>query len=121
VDYQVLKSTEKNIIECTTNGPNLIKGEQDALDLVVACGENATNLLLIHSMNLPAEFFQLKTGLAGCVLLKFSTYYLKVAAVLNPEEVNQGRFQEMALETNRGNEFRIFHDSQQAIEWLVGD
>ena len=121
MDYQVIQSGEKNIIECTMIGSNLIKGEQDALDLVAACGENGTNLLLIHSENLPPDFFQLKTGLAGRIMLKFTNYYLKVAAVLSQEEVNQGRFQEMVLETNRGHEFRVFYDLQKAIDWLVHD
>jgi PadR family transcriptional regulator, regulatory protein AphA len=103
MDYRVLQKEEKKLIECTITGVNLIQNEQDALDLVAACGENHTNLLLLHSDNLPQEFFQLRTGLAGRILLKFSNYYLKVAAVLTPEQVNQGKFQEMVLETNRGN------------------
>jgi len=119
MDYRLLQIGEKKLIECTTTGVNLLQSEQDALDLVVACGENHTHLLLLRSENLPQEFFQLKTGLAGRILLKFSNYYLKVAAVLTPEEVNQGKFQEMVLETNRGNEFRVFFDNQKATDWLI--
>ena len=121
MDYRVLHLGEKKLIECTFTGVNLIQNEQDALDLVAACGENDTNLLLLHSENLPQEFFQLKTGLAGRILLKFSNYYLKVAAVSTPESVKQGKFQEMALETNRGNEFRFYYDVQKAKDWLVQD
>jgi hypothetical protein len=48
--------------------------------------------------------------------------YLKVAAWLTPELVNQGRFREMVLETNRAsNEFRVFYDHDQAEEWLLRD
>ena len=119
MEYRIQTDEEKKVVECLATEGNLIKDEPEALDLVAACGENGTNLLLIHSINLPAEFFQLKTGLAGRILLKFTNYHLKVAAVLAAEEVNQGRFQEWALETNRGNEFRIFYDAQKALDWLV--
>lgn len=94
--------------------------EQDALDCVGVCGEYGTQRLMIHASNLAPGFFNLKTGLAGQILLKFSIYSLKVAAVVPPEIAGKGRFGEMVYENNRVNqEFRVFPTHQEAESWLL--
>ena len=98
-----------------------VAGERDALELVSACGEGGTHRLLLHGGSLPDDFFNLRTGLAGAILLKFSTYYLKVALVLPPDPAHGGKFGEWMLETNRGREFRIYPTRELAEAWLVSD
>ena len=122
MEYSVVQKGDKKYVECTSGEGNQVVNERDALDLVAACGENDTHRLMLRAENLTPEFYQLRTGLAGSILLKFSNYYLKVAAVLTPELVNQGRFREMVLETNRtSNEFRVFYEQDKAEEWLLKD
>lgn len=118
MNYQVIETGGLKYVELLTGG-KLIESEQDALELVGICGEHDTQRLMIHGENLPDDFFQLKTGLAGKILQKFTNYQLKTAAIIPAEKVNQGRFKEMALETNRGQNFRIFENRQDAEEWLV--
>lgn len=98
----------------------LISSENDALDLVAYCGENDTNRLLLHAVNLHDDFFNLKTGLAGAVLQKFVNYGIKSASVIPRDLSDQGRFREMAVESNRGQHFRIFTDISEAEAWLIG-
>jgi PadR family transcriptional regulator, regulatory protein AphA len=122
MDTIVVQKGVKKYVECTPGVGNLIASEREVLDLVAVCGENDTHRLLIQADNLTPEFYQLKTGLAGAILLKFSNYTLKVATLLTPELVNQGRFREMVLEANRTNpEFKVFYDREQAEEWLLKD
>lgn len=101
-----------------TPGEVCLTSESDALDLVAACGEAGTQNLLLHGSNLAPAFFDLKSGLAGAALLKFSNYRLRVAAVLTPEQVGDGRFAEFASETRRSHDFRIFYDRDAAVRWL---
>jgi hypothetical protein len=82
------------------------------------CGENQVRGILLHAENFSPEFFDLSSGLAGSVLLKFSVYSLRVAALLKPEQVNRGKFQEFVSETNRGNQFRVFYIREDAAAWL---
>jgi PadR family transcriptional regulator, regulatory protein AphA len=118
MNTQLVKKNGQTYLECLPDEWQ-IRSEREALDLVAACGENLTQRLLIHSASLPEDFFQLSTGLAGEVLLKFSNYRIRAAAVIPNERVNQGRFYEMVLETNRGSQFRVYPSREQAEEWLV--
>lgn len=97
----------------------LLASEADALDIVGNCVE--TNRVLILSNDLAPEFFDLRTGLAGAALLKFSNYRLKVAVVIAPESIPAGRFAEFAGETRRNRDFRVWHDEQSALDWLLAD
>lgn len=117
LDCQLIQESGKNYVECLPG--SILAGEQDALDLVGACGEYETDRLLLHAENLTPEFLQLRTGVAGGILLKFSNYRLKVALILRPEQVGQGKFQEWVLETNRGREFQMFFDRPGAVKWLL--
>ena len=105
-------------VECSA-GDGFLDSEAIALDLVVACGEGGTQALMIQAGVLTEAFFNLRTGLAGSILQKFANYHIRAAWVLTPELVNQGRFREMALESNRGNQFRFFYDRVQAEQWLA--
>ena len=56
------------------------------------------------------------------MLLKLGNYRIKLAAVLTPELVGDGRFAEMAMEANRRNrEFHVFYDRAEAEAWLVAE
>jgi len=118
VDYKVKEIDKQRYVECAA-GSKCIENEGDALDLVAACIENNTNRLLLHERILPPEFYVLRTGLAGKILQKFVNYSIRVAAVMDPDTVNQGRFREMVLELNQGSHFRVFDNCTDAGEWLV--
>lgn len=119
VNYRLVEHAQNNYIQCLT-GDGLIASENDTLDLVAACGEHLAPRLLISAENLPEDFFNLRTGLAGTVLQKFVNYRIKVALVLPDEVAHQGRFGEMVLEANRSNRMlHVFAEREKAEAWLV--
>ena len=73
MNYQLNKVNDVEYVEILPDG-GVVASERDALDLVSACGENLTPRLMIHAENLSPEFFDLKTRLAGEVLLKFGLH-----------------------------------------------
>jgi PadR family transcriptional regulator, regulatory protein AphA len=118
MNYRIMYIEKTPYIEVLPNG-NFIAGEQDALNWIALCGEEKTSKLMIHAENLSPDFFDLSTGVAGEILLKFVNYTIRVAAILTPELVNRGKFREMVLETNRGSDFRVFYDRNQAENWFL--
>ncbi|MEA4906372.1 MAG: DUF4180 domain-containing protein [Anaerolineaceae bacterium] len=118
MDVQVIQHHGITIVE-SLPGSGQIANENDVLDLVAACGEHGSDRLLLHEGNLSADFYDLRSGLAGVVMLKLSNYRLRAAAVLPPEKSGQGRFGEMVLETNRGRQFRVYPEREAALDWLA--
>ena len=118
---EILKIVEKNGVvfaECEP-AEKLISSEQDAVDLIGLCGYHQTNNLLLYAKNIDANFFDLKSTLAGGVLQKCINYYMGVAMVLLSDIEHNKRFSEMTLEANKGNHFRIFENRAKAVEWLT--
>ncbi len=117
MEYKTIPLGKKIIVECLPDG-GILTNEQAALDLVGICGYEQTDCILLYSSNLSEDFYNLKSGLAGQVMLKWTNYRIKAAAVIPPEKIGSGRFYEMVIETNRRNDFRVFSDRESAIEWL---
>lgn len=116
---QLIETNGVKILECLPDG-GAIASEDDALELVGLCGEHLTERLLLGASNLAEDFYFLRSGLAGAVLLKFTNYHIRAAAVLAPKLVSRGHFREFVMETNQGNQFRVFYDRDLAIKWLGG-
>lgn len=100
-------------------GKRLIENENDALDLLALCGEHGSHQILLYAENLTERFFDLKTCLAGAILQKFMNYSIQAVLVLPQEEMEKGRFREMAIEANQGRHFRIFPTPEAAEAWLL--
>jgi hypothetical protein len=81
------------------------------------CGEQDADRLLLCARNLPKEFFDLKSGVAGMILQKFMNYHLTVAIVVPAEQIT-GRFKELALEASGNQHLRVFTKLEKAREWL---
>lgn len=120
MDHALVEKDGKTYVECLDEmGP--LASDQDALDLVGLCLGYDTHRLMLHAHHLSPAFFDLKTGLAGSVMLKFSNYHIKVVAVVTPAQVGSSRFAEMAMESNHSNAFGVFYARKQAEDWLMSE
>ena len=95
-----------------------IDSEQAAVDLVALCVQNGCNCILLPGERITDDFLRLRTGIAGRVLEKFATYRIRVACVMRNGRI-KGKFEDFALESNRGNVFRIYETIEDAEGWLL--
>ncbi len=98
MNYAVVKRKDKKYIECAS-AKTPIHNEQNVLDLIAACIEHDTNLLMIHMEALDDDFFRLRTGLAGDVLQKFINYHIKVTIVVTDGQKVKEKFKEFLSES----------------------
>lgn len=117
MEYRIVERAGKKYV--VTSGKDRLESEQDALELLGACGESEAVGLVMLAENLSEDFCRLRTGLAGAVLQKFVNYYVPLAAVIPPEVSGRGKFGELVNETNRGNQFRVFATEEDAVKWLL--
>jgi PadR family transcriptional regulator AphA len=119
MNIQKITVDNKSYLEWLPDG-QFLENEADFLDLIAACGEQLCDRLLVHAAILPADFYNLKTGLAGNLLQKLVNYHVRCAFILDEELVGNGRFYEMMIEANRGRQFHFCYNVDDAREWLVG-
>ncbi len=112
-----IRAATRNSRTCITQITGVLRTERDIVDLIGLCGEQNADRLLVRTDNLPDEFFDLKSGLAGTMLQKFMTYHLTAAFVVPPTKL-QGRFKELANESARNPHFHIFAEENEALNWL---
>jgi hypothetical protein len=74
--------------------------------------------LMLTEADLTPEFFNLRTGLAGELLQKFTNYQLRVAIVLPDAQAYGERFSELAYEHSTHNLIRFVRTIEEAQAWF---
>lgn len=86
-----------------------------------ACIEAGQRLLLIDAADLPAEFFDLSTGVAGAFVQRVRNYGMRAAVVVPDRTMHSRSFQDFARESDRDPQFRFFTHRAAAVTWLTAD
>ena len=87
---------------CSPQG-NKLRTDRDAVDLI---GEaQGADFIAIATERLDADFFRLRTGVAGQMLQKFMTYGRRVAIVgdISRHIEESTAFRDFVIESNRGD------------------
>jgi hypothetical protein len=105
-DQTIAELTDKTFI---------INEVQDALDLMADVSYNGYNRMIVYENNLNSDFFDLRTGLAGEILQKFSNYNFKLAIIGDFSKYESKSLRDFILESNRGNMIYFAEDLQTAL------
>ncbi|MFD0682801.1 MULTISPECIES: DUF4180 domain-containing protein [unclassified Paenibacillus] len=97
----------------------IISDVQGALDLMASVRYNQDcDKIMIEKSNVTAEFFELRTKLAGEILQKFVNYNVKIAIVGDFDEYNSKSLKDFIYECNNGNQIFFLKDRQDALDAL---
>ncbi|MEC2346112.1 DUF4180 domain-containing protein [Paenibacillus barengoltzii] len=116
--YHVVENNKQKIVVVTSAEPPIATG-QDAIQLIEACIEHNAGRLIVYAEALSADFFNLRTGLAGEILQKFVNFSLRTALVVTDGSLIKGRMKELLAESKRGNTLRVFASQAEAEKWLA--
>lgn len=118
MDTRIIETkNHKRVLHIRDMG-TLLTTEQECLDIISLCAEHDVSIVLLEGSELSDSFTQLRTGVAGGVLQKFTNYHIKAAAVVEGNREYPLRFREMSKELERGSTFRIFNSLEDAKNWL---
>jgi len=95
-----------------------INGEQDALDLMAEASQLGASKIIIRKSNICKEFFDLKTGIAGEILQKFSNYRMQLAIVGDFTEFKSKSLTHFIYESNRTGRIYFTDTINEAIRKL---
>jgi hypothetical protein len=117
---EILVHTINNekIIEIISDIPVIIE-PQDVLDLIGDLYSRGTNKIILQEIHLAAEFFDLKTKLAGEILQKFSNYNFKLAIVGDFSKYKSKSLQDFIRESNRGGSIYFMNNLNEALSKLI--
>lgn len=106
---------KKQIIAEVISDRVMINDSQDALDIMANASYQGADSVILNEMNLISEFFELRTGVAGDTLLKFSNYGMKLAVIGEFEKYKSKSLKAFIGESNRGNQIFFVSDRDTAI------
>jgi hypothetical protein len=96
-----------------------IRNVQDALDILSECYSRRANSIIVNEKNIIPDFFDLKTGLAGEILRKFSMYHFKLAIVGDFSDVSSRSLRDFIYESNKVGDTCFVSSVDEAKERLV--
>ncbi|MDR6781539.1 hypothetical protein ABIE26_001973 [Pedobacter africanus] len=97
----------------------LINTPEEALQLMVDLYYQDFDRIILHEDNITPDFFDLKTGIAGEVLQKFSNYRLRLAIVGDFSKYPGKSIRDFIYESNNGRLVNFVGSTEQAIEKLM--
>jgi hypothetical protein len=119
MDYKVFEKEGNSYLEfIRTDTP--ISCDQDVLDnLISVCWENEKDKAMLTENCFDEGFYRLRTGIAGGILQKLLNYHIKTALIISDVKLVRGKFEDFILEANKGGNFRVFDNKEEAQQWLL--
>ncbi len=96
----------------------LIQETQDALDLMAECTYMNSNKIIIKEDQITPAFFDLKSGIAGEILQKFSTYNVQLAIIGDFSKYTSKSLRDFIFESNKYGRINFVSSFEEAKEKL---
>lgn len=101
------------------SGEIFIQNEQDGLDFMGNIYYQGFEKLIIYKHNITNDFFDLKNGMAGEILQKFSNYRIRLAIVGDFSEFDSKSLKDFIYESNQGKQINFLDSVSEALNKLA--
>lgn len=92
-----------------------VNSTEDMLDLIAEASYNDCHKVIINSESLNPDFFDLKTGLAGDMLQKFSNYRMKLSVIGDFTGISSKSLRDFIRESNNRGIITFVDSVEKAI------
>lgn len=93
----------------------LIKTTQDGLDLLGNLYYQDFDKIIIHQKNITKDFFDLKNGIAGEILQKFSNYRVRLCIVGDFSQYRGKSISDFIFESNKLGQINFVGSTAEAL------
>ncbi|MDQ3111088.1 MAG: DUF4180 domain-containing protein [Bacteroidota bacterium] len=93
----------------------IIKTTEDGLDLLGNLYYQDFDKIIVHAKNITPDFFDLKTGIAGEILQKFSNYRVRLALVGDFTQYPGASIKDFIFESNKAGHINFVNSTAEAI------
>jgi hypothetical protein len=98
----------------------IITNAQDGLDLLGNLYYQDFDRIIVHEKNITPAFFDLKTGIAGEILQKFSNYRVRLAIVGDFSAYQSQSIKDFMFESNKLRQVNFVSTVPEAVRVLGG-
>lgn len=102
-----------------TSDKIIINSAEDGLELLGNLYYQDFDRIILHEKNITPEFFELKNGIAGEILQKFSNYRVRLAIVGDFSKYTAKSVTDFIYESNQRRAINFVDSVDSAIESLV--
>jgi ABC-type uncharacterized transport system auxiliary subunit len=113
VDYQGFK------LAILDSDRIVIHETQDALDFIAEASYQESSRVIVYEEQLVPSFFELKSGLAGDILQKFSTYRMRLAIIGDFTKYTSKSLQDFIKESNKYGHINFVNSLEEAKEKII--
>ena len=106
---------KKQIAEITSE-QIIITTSEDGLDLLGSMYYQAFDGVILYEKNLSPDFFDLKTGMAGELLQKFTNYRVLLTIVGDFNKYSSQNLKDFIYESNKGGKISFVYSLEEAIK-----
>ncbi len=96
----------------------IVLSPADALDIMGNAYYDGADSIILHEKNIFADFFDLKTKMAGEILQKFSNYRMRLAIVGDFSKYTSKSLKDFIYESNKGKLINFVSSTEEALEIL---
>ena len=97
----------------------LINNIEDGLDLLGNLYYQDFDKIIIYDKNITPDFFDLKSGIAGEILQKFSNYRVRLAIVGDFSKYTSKSVNDFIYESNKGKQINFVPSQSEAVKILT--
>ena len=115
---EIIRINDVKIVEILSEGI-IIHSVADGLDLMGNLYYQDINRIILHERNLTPDFFDLKSGIAGEILQKFSNYRVRLAIVGDFTKYTSKSLRDFIRESNKGKQIHFVSSRAEAITALT--
>lgn len=96
----------------------ILRTTEDGLDLLGNVYYQGFDRIVLNEKNITPAFFDLKNGLAGEILQKFSTYRVRLAIVGDFSKYTSQSLTDFIYESNKGKHVNFVNSITEAVQIL---
>lgn len=97
----------------------IINSAEDGLDLLGNLYYQGFDKIIIYEKNITPDFFDLKTGIAGEILQKFSNYRIPLAIIGDFEKYQSKSIKDFIFESNKSKHINFVNSLVDALNKLT--
>jgi hypothetical protein len=114
----IIHTTQSTLIAEVISDEVIVSSVDDCLDILGNTYYQNFEKLILHKANLAEEFFDLKTGLAGEILQKFSNYRMQLAIIGDFSAYTGQSIRSFIYESNHTGRIFFVSTVEEALEKL---